>query len=358
MRTGLESSCAASRSAAAHRPAQRRRRLQPRPHAHARARGHGRPRPLRRGGRAGAHRVARVALAHRLSRRATTSSWLRTRWRYYTRRGPAARVRAGHPRSPSSHRSGSTDARPSPSTSSATTRPATRRATSRVQAYEIPYETSLTVLEGLFHIQEKLDGSLAFRYCCRASICGSCAMYINGRYRLACQTNVLHLHTDEVTRRAAAAPAAGQGPGLRHGPTSSTSTSTCSPGSSALAAAGEGDPPVAGGPPQAQHAHRLHPLRRLLQQLPVGLDRGQLPRARRRCSRRTASRSTRATRPARSACRAGTTSAAPIAATRSPTARRRAPRSSTRPRASSGSRWRPCAGGCSAGEVRRGDRAG
>jgi succinate dehydrogenase / fumarate reductase iron-sulfur subunit len=72
------------------------------------------------------------------------------------------------------------------------------RGTSRIQAFEIPYETSLTVLEGLFYIQEQLDGSLAFRYCCRASICGSCAMYINGRYRLACQSNILHLHTDEV----------------------------------------------------------------------------------------------------------------------------------------------------------------
>ncbi|HEY5168697.1 MAG TPA: succinate dehydrogenase iron-sulfur subunit [Thermoleophilia bacterium] len=72
------------------------------------------------------------------------------------------------------------------------------KGTSRVDAFEIPYETSLTVLEGLFHVQEKLDGSLSFRYCCRASICGSCAMYINGRYRLACQTNVVHLHTDEV----------------------------------------------------------------------------------------------------------------------------------------------------------------
>jgi succinate dehydrogenase / fumarate reductase iron-sulfur subunit len=72
------------------------------------------------------------------------------------------------------------------------------KGSARVQSYEIPYEGKLTVLEGLFHIQENLDGSLAFRYCCRASICGSCAMYINGRYRLACQTNVLHLHTDEV----------------------------------------------------------------------------------------------------------------------------------------------------------------
>lgn len=59
--------------------------------------------------------------------------------------------------------------------------------------YAVVYEGSLTVLEGLFHIQEKIDPSLAFRYCCRAAVCGSCAMYIDGRYRLACQTNVGHL---------------------------------------------------------------------------------------------------------------------------------------------------------------------
>ena len=59
--------------------------------------------------------------------------------------------------------------------------------------FTVLYEASLTVLEGLFHIQEHLDGSLSFRYCCRAAVCGSCAMYIDGRYRLACQTNVRHL---------------------------------------------------------------------------------------------------------------------------------------------------------------------
>src|SRR5665648_1033652 len=46
---------------------------------------------------------------------------------------------------------------------------------------------------------EHQDGSLAFRYCCRASICGSCAMYINGKYRLACQTNLRHVHADVIT---------------------------------------------------------------------------------------------------------------------------------------------------------------
>ncbi len=68
------------------------------------------------------------------------------------------------------------------------------------EEYTVSYEgENLTVLEGLFHIQEKDDASLAFRYCCRASVCGSCGMYINGAYRLACQTNVKHLDADVIT---------------------------------------------------------------------------------------------------------------------------------------------------------------
>jgi succinate dehydrogenase / fumarate reductase iron-sulfur subunit len=68
------------------------------------------------------------------------------------------------------------------------------------QEYDVHYEgVNLTVLEGLFYIQEKLEPSLSFRFCCRASVCGSCAMYINGAYRLACQTNVKHLDTDLIT---------------------------------------------------------------------------------------------------------------------------------------------------------------
>jgi len=73
------------------------------------------------------------------------------------------------------------------------------RGAARYDDFVVPYEASLTVLEGLFHIQENLDGTLAFRYCCRAAVCGSCAMYINGRYRLACQTNILHVHADVIT---------------------------------------------------------------------------------------------------------------------------------------------------------------
>jgi len=70
------------------------------------------------------------------------------------------------------------------------------------QKFEIPFiRKDLTVLEGLYYIQQRLDNSLAFRSSCRAAICGSCAMHINGKYSLACNTLVLKLKSDIVTVR-------------------------------------------------------------------------------------------------------------------------------------------------------------
>lgn len=56
--------------------------------------------------------------------------------------------------------------------------------------FEVPYTKGMTVLQGLLYIQAKLDGSLGIRFACRAGICGSCAMHINGMYRLACETQI------------------------------------------------------------------------------------------------------------------------------------------------------------------------
>ncbi len=68
------------------------------------------------------------------------------------------------------------------------------------QEYEVPDKKGLTVLEGLYYILENLDSSLAFRSSCRQGVCGSCAMHINGMYRLACETQVAILG-DRVTIR-------------------------------------------------------------------------------------------------------------------------------------------------------------
>lgn len=48
----------------------------------------------------------------------------------------------------------------------------------------------MTVLDALIRIKQECDGSLALRYSCRSSICGSCAMTINGSEKLACRTSL------------------------------------------------------------------------------------------------------------------------------------------------------------------------
>ncbi len=47
---------------------------------------------------------------------------------------------------------------------------------------------NLSLFIALTHIREERDPSLQFDFCCRAGICGSCAMVINGRPGLACKT--------------------------------------------------------------------------------------------------------------------------------------------------------------------------
>ena len=46
----------------------------------------------------------------------------------------------------------------------------------------------MTLFIALSEIREKLDPSLQFDFVCRAGICGSCAMLVNGRPALACRT--------------------------------------------------------------------------------------------------------------------------------------------------------------------------
>ncbi len=63
----------------------------------------------------------------------------------------------------------------------------------RIDAFEVPWVDGMTVLDSLFYVLEKVDGSLAFRFSCREGICGACAMFINSSYRLACETQVARL---------------------------------------------------------------------------------------------------------------------------------------------------------------------
>ena len=57
-----------------------------------------------------------------------------------------------------------------------------------LQTFELEESLGMTLFLALSEIRERLDPSLAFDFVCRAGICGSCAMIVNGRPRLACRT--------------------------------------------------------------------------------------------------------------------------------------------------------------------------
>ncbi len=56
------------------------------------------------------------------------------------------------------------------------------------QEFTVELEQTERLLDGLIRIKDSIDGSLTFRRSCAHGICGSCAMKINGRNGLACQT--------------------------------------------------------------------------------------------------------------------------------------------------------------------------
>ncbi len=59
------------------------------------------------------------------------------------------------------------------------------------QSYEVPYEEGMTLLSALQKIKEEIDPSLTFRHFCRAGICGTCTVMVNGFPKLACKEQVL-----------------------------------------------------------------------------------------------------------------------------------------------------------------------
>lgn len=61
------------------------------------------------------------------------------------------------------------------------------------QTVSVPYTSSDQLLDLLEHIKTKHDSSLNYRKSCRHGICGSCAMKVNGKPVLACQTPVRDL---------------------------------------------------------------------------------------------------------------------------------------------------------------------
>jgi succinate dehydrogenase / fumarate reductase iron-sulfur subunit len=67
------------------------------------------------------------------------------------------------------------------------------------ETYALDAEPNDRVLDLLEHVKGYIDGSLTFRRSCAHGVCGSDAMRINGRNRLACKVLVKDLDTQEIT---------------------------------------------------------------------------------------------------------------------------------------------------------------
>jgi succinate dehydrogenase / fumarate reductase iron-sulfur subunit len=62
------------------------------------------------------------------------------------------------------------------------------------QRYDVDLDPTLSVLDGLLQIRDREDGTLVVRCSCRAAICGSCGVKVNGESALACKTRLSDAH--------------------------------------------------------------------------------------------------------------------------------------------------------------------
>jgi succinate dehydrogenase / fumarate reductase iron-sulfur subunit len=67
------------------------------------------------------------------------------------------------------------------------------------ETYQVEAQPTDRVLDLLEYVKGHLDGSLSFRRSCAHGVCGSDAMRINGRNRLACKVLVKDLSSKKIT---------------------------------------------------------------------------------------------------------------------------------------------------------------
>jgi len=58
------------------------------------------------------------------------------------------------------------------------------------EEFKVELDPSLAVLDGILQAKDRDDGSLTVRCSCKAAICGSCGMKINGQSGLGCKTQI------------------------------------------------------------------------------------------------------------------------------------------------------------------------
>ena len=67
------------------------------------------------------------------------------------------------------------------------------KTTPRFDAFHVPFEEGMTVLDALIYARDHHDSSLTFRHSCQQGVCGSDALFVNGAQRLGCQTQISDL---------------------------------------------------------------------------------------------------------------------------------------------------------------------
>src|SRR5918912_3646085 len=58
------------------------------------------------------------------------------------------------------------------------------------QDFPVELDGHRSVLDGILQARDRIDGSIGIRCSCRAAICGSCGVRINGKPGLACHTHL------------------------------------------------------------------------------------------------------------------------------------------------------------------------
>ncbi|HET7054695.1 MAG TPA: 2Fe-2S iron-sulfur cluster-binding protein [Solirubrobacterales bacterium] len=74
------------------------------------------------------------------------------------------------------------------------------------EEFTVELEPSLSVLDGLLQVRDRDDGSLSVRCSCRAAICGSCGMKVNGSSTLGCKTQIGEAHEQANRRKVPGTP--------------------------------------------------------------------------------------------------------------------------------------------------------
>ena len=65
----------------------------------------------------------------------------------------------------------------------------------RFDDFRVPFHKGMTILDALIYARDSYDSSLTFRHSCRQAVCGSDALFVNGRQRLGCKTQIAELES-------------------------------------------------------------------------------------------------------------------------------------------------------------------